>query len=91
MYASSTSLITAIRASFAARCAATSGACGIYARAAERIVFSRFLKLGLPISLAQLLAAAYIAAIGCTGWGRGIGERRDPRFRPPSCVWRSNA
>jgi hypothetical protein len=64
---------------------------GIYARVAERIVFGRFLKLGLPISLAQLLAAAYIAAIGCTGWGRGIGERLDPRFRPPSCFWRSNA
>jgi hypothetical protein len=46
-------------------------ACGIYARAAERIAFGRFLKLGLPISLAQLLAAAYIAAIGRTGWGRG--------------------
>ena len=39
-------------------------ACGIYARVAERIAFGRFLKLGLPNSLAQLLAAAYIAAIG---------------------------
>jgi len=66
-------------------------ACGIYARVTERIVFGRLLKLGLSISLAQLLAAAYIAAIGCTGWGRGIGERLDPRFRPPSCFWRSKA
>ena len=66
-------------------------ACGIYARAAERIAFGRFLKLGLPISLAQLPAAAYIAAIGCTGWGRGIGESLDPRFRPPNCFWRSKA
>jgi hypothetical protein len=66
-------------------------ACGIYARVAERIVFGLFPKLGLPTSLAQLLAAAYIAAIGCTGWGRGIGERLDPRFRPPNRLWRSNA
>ena len=66
-------------------------ACGIYARAAERIAFGRFLKLGLPISLAQLLAAAYIAVIGRTGWGRGIGKRLDPRFRPPNCFWRSSA
>jgi hypothetical protein len=58
---------------------------GDYIGVPERIVFGRFLTLRLPISLAQLLAAAYSAGIGCTGWGRGIGQRLDPRSRPPNC------
>ena len=40
-------------------------ACGICAKAGERVTFGRFLSVGLPISLAQLAAAAlYIAVLG---------------------------
>ncbi|MGH7156335.1 MAG: SLC13 family permease, partial [Acetobacteraceae bacterium] len=40
-------------------------ACGISARAGTRISFARFLKVGLPISLAQLVVAAlYVLVIG---------------------------
>jgi Na+/H+ antiporter NhaD/arsenite permease-like protein len=40
-------------------------ACGICARAGGRISFGRFLKIGLPISLAQLaVAAVYVLAMG---------------------------
>jgi Na+/H+ antiporter NhaD/arsenite permease-like protein len=39
-------------------------ACGICARAGERITFMRFLSIGLPIALAQLVvAAAYISVM----------------------------
>jgi Na+/H+ antiporter NhaD/arsenite permease-like protein len=43
-------------------------ACGICARAGERITFMRFLSIGLPISLAQLaVAAVYIFAMALLG------------------------
>jgi Na+/H+ antiporter NhaD/arsenite permease-like protein len=43
-------------------------ACGICARAGERITFMRFLSIGLPISLAQLaVAAVYIFAMAYRG------------------------
>jgi len=43
-------------------------ACGICARAGERITFMRFLSIGLPISLAQLVvAAAYVFAMAQLG------------------------
>jgi Na+/H+ antiporter NhaD/arsenite permease-like protein len=43
-------------------------ACGICARAGERITFMRFLSIGLPISLAQLVVAAiYISAMALIG------------------------
>jgi len=43
-------------------------ACGICARAGERITFMRFLSIGLPISLAQLaVAAVYILGMAWVG------------------------
>ena len=43
-------------------------ACGICARAGQRITFARFLAIGLPISLAQLVVAAgYILVLGWVG------------------------
>lgn len=40
-------------------------ACGICAKAGERVTFGRFLSVGLPVSLTQLAAAAiYVVVIG---------------------------
>jgi Na+/H+ antiporter NhaD/arsenite permease-like protein len=40
-------------------------ACGICARAGERVTFGRFLSVGLPVSLAQLAAAGiYVMVLG---------------------------
>jgi Na+/H+ antiporter NhaD/arsenite permease-like protein len=40
-------------------------ACGICAKAGERVSFVRFLSVGLPISLTQLVAAGiYVVVIG---------------------------
>jgi Na+/H+ antiporter NhaD/arsenite permease-like protein len=40
-------------------------ACGICAKAGERVTFVRFLSIGLPISLTQLVAAGiYVIVLG---------------------------